>query len=92
MTLDEALSNRDKIKARLRALPPFARLMDPAPPDRPAAPGPLGEANGVPIEVVELTGTPGDLWLMDMRALHTAAPNASGAPRVKMTWRFLREG
>ena len=53
------------LAARLRALPPFARLMDPAHPDRPAAPGPLGEADGVPIEVVELTGTPGDLWLMD---------------------------
>jgi len=80
------------IKARLRALPPFARLMDPAHPDRPATPGPLGEADGVPIEVVELTGAPGDLWLMDMRALHTASPNASKAPRLMMTWRFLREG
>jgi ectoine hydroxylase-related dioxygenase (phytanoyl-CoA dioxygenase family) len=66
--------------------------MDPAHPDRPIAPGPLGEADGVPIEVVELTGAPGDLWLMDIRALHTAAPNASTAPRLMMTWRFLREG
>ena len=80
------------IKARLRVLPPFARLMDPAHPGRPAGPGPFGEADGAPIEVVELTGDPGDLWLMDMRALHTAAPNASPEPRVMMTWRFLREG
>ena len=56
--------------AELRAR--TARLMHPAHPDRPAAPG--------------------DLWLMDMRALHTAAPNASEAPRLMMTWRFLREG
>jgi ectoine hydroxylase-related dioxygenase (phytanoyl-CoA dioxygenase family) len=40
----------------------------------------------------ELTGAPGGLWLMDMRALHTAAPNASASPRLMMTWRFLREG
>ena len=73
------------IKARLSPLPPFARLMDPAHPDRPAAPGPLGEADGVPIEVVELTGAPGDPWLMDMRALHTAAPNASETPRLMVT-------
>jgi ectoine hydroxylase-related dioxygenase (phytanoyl-CoA dioxygenase family) len=42
--------------------------------------------------VVELTGVLGDLWLMDLRALHTAAPNPSAAPRLMMTWRFLREG
>jgi hypothetical protein len=89
---DQGELRSKEIKARLRTLPPFARLMDPAHPDRPAAPGPLGEADGVPIEVVELTGDPGDLWLMDMRALHTAAPNASKAPRLMMTWRFLREG
>ena len=47
-----------EIKARLRALPPFARLMDPAHPGRPGGPGPFGEADGVPIEVVELTGAP----------------------------------
>ena len=64
----------------------------PAHPGRPAGPGPFGEADGVPIEAVELTGDPGDLWLMDMRALHTAAPNASRSSRVMMTWRFLREG
>ncbi|MCA6288210.1 MAG: phytanoyl-CoA dioxygenase family protein [Phenylobacterium sp.] len=89
---DEGELRSKAIKARLRALPPFARLMDPDHPDRPAAPGPLGEADGVPIEVVELTGAPGDLLLMDMRALHTAAPNASAAPRLMMTWRFLGEG
>ena len=81
-----------EINARLCALLPFARLMDPAHPGRPAGPAPFGEADGTPIEVVELTGDPGDLWLMDMRALHTAAPNASRSPRVMMTWRFLREG
>ena len=89
---DQGALRSKEIKARLRALPPFARLMDPAHPGRPGGPGPFGEADGVPIEVVELTGAPGDLWLMDMRALHTAAPNASRAPRLMMTWRFLREG
>ena len=58
----------------------------------PPPPSPLGEAHCVPIQVVELTGVLGDLWLMDLRALHTAAPNPSAAPRLMMTWRFLREG
>ena len=47
-----------EIKARLRALPPFARLMDPAHPGRPAGPGPFGEADGIPIEVIQLTSAP----------------------------------
>lgn len=54
--------------------------MDPDHPDRPTALGSLGEADGVPIKVVELTGASGDLWLMD----------AEGRG-VMMTWRFLRE-
>lgn len=38
--------------------------------------------NGVPLKVTEITGEPGDLWLMDPAALHTLAPNVLDTPRL----------
>lgn len=49
-----------------------------------------GAVGGVRVEVVELTGAPGDACLMDLRVLHTIAPNASRRPRMMMTHRFIR--
>ncbi|MES2035060.1 MAG: phytanoyl-CoA dioxygenase family protein, partial [Pseudomonadota bacterium] len=49
-----------------------------------------GTARGVPLRVVELTGRPGDVWLMDLRALHAGSVNASDRPRLMVTHRFLR--
>ncbi len=51
---------------------------------------PKGAAGDVDLEVVELTGAPGDAWLMDLRLLHSAAPNASARPRMMITHRFVR--
>ena len=48
------------------------------------------EVAGVPVQVRELTGKPGDVWLMDMRSLHTIAPNAADKPRVMVTERFVQ--
>jgi hypothetical protein len=45
----------------------------------------------VALEVVELTGSPGDAYLTDLRLLHTAAPNAADRPRMMATHRFVRE-
>jgi ectoine hydroxylase-related dioxygenase (phytanoyl-CoA dioxygenase family) len=45
---------------------------------------------GVELEVVELTGNIGDLYLMDLRMLHTAAPNCSDKARQMLTCRFPR--
>jgi len=41
---------------------------------------------------VELCGAPGDAYLVDLRVLHAAAPNASDRPRMMATHRFIREG
>jgi len=49
------------------------------------------EVGGIPLEVVELTGEPGDLYLMDMRMLHVAAPNASGTARIMLSERLILE-
>jgi hypothetical protein len=51
---------------------------------------PMGRVADVRLKVAELTGRPGDVWLMDPRILHAAAPNASDRPRLMVTHRFLR--
>lgn len=43
------------------------------------------------LRVVELTGRRGDVYLMDMRLLHSRAPNVSETPRLMWTQRFLTE-
>ncbi|MBO6503884.1 MAG: phytanoyl-CoA dioxygenase family protein [Kordiimonadaceae bacterium] len=42
------------------------------------------------LKVVELTGSPGDAYFIDLRTLHSAAPNTSLEPRMMATHRFLR--
>jgi hypothetical protein len=49
-----------------------------------------GMVADVALEVVELTGAPGDAYLTDLRLLHTSAPNATDRPRVMATHRFAR--
>lgn len=39
--------------------------------------------------IVEMTGAAGDVYLMDMRLLHTPSVNASPRPRIMATQRFL---
>jgi ectoine hydroxylase-related dioxygenase (phytanoyl-CoA dioxygenase family) len=51
---------------------------------------PSGAIDGVEVEVVEVTGRPGDAYLLDMRILHAGAPNASTRPRIMTTHRFWR--
>jgi hypothetical protein len=43
------------------------------------------------LRVVELTGRRGDVYLMDMRLLHSRTPNVAGTPRIMWTQRFLTE-
>ncbi|HSQ96146.1 MAG TPA: phytanoyl-CoA dioxygenase family protein [Croceibacterium sp.] len=50
---------------------------------------PKGSCGDVGLEVVELTGEPGDVWITDMRVLHAASPNAANRPRVMATDRYL---
>jgi hypothetical protein len=43
----------------------------------------------VALQVVELTGEPGDVWLMDLRVLHSLSPNTSGRARLMATQRYF---
>ncbi len=58
--------------------------------DRASVLGVSGRVGDVEVEVVELTGTPGDAYLMDLGVLHAPSPNASERPRMMMTHRFVR--
>ena len=52
---------------------------------------PAGAAFNLPLRVVEMTGAPGDVWLMDLRTFHSASANAAEVPRVMITQRFVRQ-
>lgn len=82
------IRSRD-VKEMLRG-EPFFRALFSRDGDRARFLGAPGAAGGVEVEVVELTGAPGDAWLMDIRMLHTLAPNASDRPRLMLTHRFIR--
>ena len=43
----------------------------------------------MPLSVVELTGEPGDIYVTDLRLLHTVAPNVGPRPRMVMTQRYV---
>jgi ectoine hydroxylase-related dioxygenase (phytanoyl-CoA dioxygenase family) len=68
----------------------FFRVLFSPKEDRTGILGKTGAVGDVPVEVVELTGEPGDAYLMDLRVLHTLAPNASKRPRIMITYRFVR--
>lgn len=76
------------MRQRLAALDPwFADLMSPAPGEDRTARFMDREAEvaGVSLRVAEMTGEPGDLWLMHPRALHNGAPNVRDRPRIVLT-------
>lgn len=76
---------------RLRRLPFFADLMCEESSKRARLMSESHREGDVDLQVVELHGGPGDVFLVDMRVLHTTAQNASRAPRMMFTQRFTRE-
>jgi hypothetical protein len=48
--------------------------------------------DGIPVRVVELTGEPGDAYLMRADAFHAPAPNALKSPRIMLVDTFRVEG
>ncbi len=76
---------------RLRRLPFFADLMCEESSKRARLMSKSHREGDVDLQVVELHGGPGDVFLVDMRVLHTVAPNASRAPRMMFTVRFASE-
>jgi hypothetical protein len=48
-----------------------------------------GQVGNVALQVVEMVGEAGDLYFMDLRMLHTIAPNTQPIPRLMLTQRYL---
>ena len=88
---DRGRISSKKVKALLKREPYFRNLLMPREGDRRHFLEEPGHVGDVELQVVELHGETGDVFLMDMRALHTLAPNASRVPRLMVTQRFLLE-
>lgn len=75
-----------RIKASLTDHPWFASLWDEGiePVNRKHRATQGAEVDGVPVRVVELTGRPGDVVMMNQRCLHVAAPNVASRPRMML--------
>ena len=76
------------MRRRLKAKHPwFDALMSPTPDldrtERFMAGNTL--VDGVPVQVEEMTGQPGDVFIMHPGALHAIAPNARREPRLALT-------
>jgi hypothetical protein len=79
----------------LRAEPFFADLLVADPPQGSAQHRAdllhrTGAVGNVLLQIVEMTGGPGDVWLMDLRVLHVGGPNAAERPRMVLTFRYER--
>ena len=48
----------------------------------------IGNIDGVPVKVVELTGDPGDVYFVDLRILHSIGANVSNQPRMMIAQRM----
>jgi hypothetical protein len=78
----------------LRAEPFFAELLDADTADSPQHRAGLlhrtGAVGNVQLQIVEMTGVPGDVWLVDLRVLHVGSPNVTERPRMMLTFRYER--
>lgn len=50
------------------------------------------EIDGVPVQVVELTGSPGDVVVTHLHVFHTRSPNTSTVPRLMLGKEIRRAG
>jgi hypothetical protein len=88
---DDGRIRSKEVKKRLRREPYFRELLKPREGDRRRFLEEPGRVGDVELQVVELHGEPGDVFLTDLRLLHTLAPNASRVPRLMVTQRFYLE-
>ncbi len=87
---DRGFVSSKEVKKALVREPWFAALLRGGQPDRERFVREPGLVGDVPVQVVEMHGEPGDVYMVDLRMLHTLAPNASDAPRLMITQRFVQ--
>ena len=79
-----------EIKTALRREDYFSRLFSPSVDTQTASDNRRGRVGEIDLELIELSGKAGTAYLMDLRLLHTPAPNASDAARIMLTCRLPR--
>jgi ectoine hydroxylase-related dioxygenase (phytanoyl-CoA dioxygenase family) len=79
------------LRKKLKQEPYFAELMANKTEDRLHFLREAGHVGNVALQVVEMTGEPGDVYFMDLRLFHTIAPNTRPIPRLMLTQRYLVE-
>jgi len=52
----------------------------------------IGEIDGMPVQVVELTGSPGDVVITHQHVFHARSPNISTDPRLMLGKEIRRAG
>lgn len=88
LNLGVRMSSGD-LRKQLKREAYFAELMSNKSGDRMRLLREPGNVHGVEQQVVELTGDAGDVYFMDLRLLHTVAPNSLKVPRLMLTHRYL---
>lgn len=88
---DKGYLSSASVKKLLKREPYFSALFNKKHGDRGRFLNNEEYVEGTALKVVELTGEPGDVFFMDMRLLHTLAPNAQANPRIMVTHRYLAE-
>lgn len=86
----DLIRSRD-VKRLLKNEPFFRGLMSKETTDRRRFIREVEHYGNVELQVVELFGEPGDVYFVDLRMLHTPAPNATQVPRIMLTKRFFLE-
>jgi hypothetical protein len=87
-------AGRENWRPFMRHYPWLARLLDGADlPDhgRPLV-GTAGEIDGVPVQVLELTGSPGDVVVTHLHVFHARSPNTGTLPRLMLGKEIHRAG
>ncbi|GLQ21887.1 phytanoyl-CoA dioxygenase family protein [Algimonas porphyrae] len=89
LNTSRSLRSKD-LKRALAKADYFRRLFDGGRPPITDLNETAGAVADVDLEVVELTGQAGDIYLMDLRTLHAPAPNAAKTARIMLTCRLPR--
>ena len=79
------------VKKRLKRHTYFRELTGKGSDDRSRFLEEIGNIDGVPVKVVELTGNPGDAYFVDLRLLHSLGPNTSDQPGMMIAQRMPRQ-
>lgn len=85
------VKSKDVKKALRKAHPWFRGLFSSKGADKATYMDQITRDGDVELQAVELTGSPGDVYLMDLRLFHTLAPNVTDRPRLMVTQRYYSE-